>query len=141
MSWFAAIWYVVNQKQGVSALGLQRVLGLGSYETAWTWLHKLRRAMVLPGREPLSGAVQIDETYVGARHTSVGGRSPGHKAIVAVAVEGDQAPERVRMRRIPNVKKDTLTEFVLDHVARGSEVRTDAWTGYDDIGRYRFSTS
>jgi hypothetical protein len=94
VSWFAAIWYVVNQKQGVSALGLQRVLGLGSYETAWTWLHKLRRAMVLPGRELLAGAVEIDETYVGARHTSVGGRSPGHKAIVAVAVEGDQAPER-----------------------------------------------
>ncbi len=123
MSWFAAIWYVVNQKQGVSALGLQRVLGLGSYETAWAWLHKLRRAMVLPGRELLSGAVEVDETYVGARHTSVGGRSPGHKAIVVIAVEGDEAPERperVRMQRIPNVKRDTLTEFVLDHVARGS---------------------
>ena len=75
VSWFAAIWYVVNQKQGVSALGLQRVLGLGSYQTAWSWLHKLRRAMVLPGRELLSGTVEIDETYVGARHTSVGGRS------------------------------------------------------------------
>jgi transposase-like protein len=139
VSWFAAVWYVVNQKQGVSALGLQRVLGLGSYETAWAWLHKLRRAMVLPGRELLSGAVEVDETYVGARHTSVGGRSPGHKAIVVIAVEGDEAPERVRMQRIPNVKRDTLTEFVLDHIARGSEVRTDAWTGYDDIGRYRFT--
>jgi len=138
-SWFAAIWYVVNQKNGVSALGLQHVLEFGSYQTAWAWLHKLRRAMVLPGRELLSGTVEVDETYVGARHTSVGGRSPGHKAIVAIAVEGDQAPERVRMRRIPNVKQDTLTEFVLDHVARGSEVRTDAWTGYDEIGRYRFS--
>jgi Transposase zinc-ribbon domain/ISXO2-like transposase domain len=101
VSWFAPIWYVVNQKQGVSALGLQRVLGLGSYETAWAWLHKLRRAMVLPGRELLSGAVEVDETYVGARHTSVGGRSLGHKTIVVIAVEGDQAPDRVRMRRIP----------------------------------------
>jgi hypothetical protein len=117
---------VVNQKQGLSALGLQRVLGLDSYETAWTWLHKLRRAMVLPSRELLSSAVEIDETYVGARRTSVGGCSPGHKAIVAIAVEGDQAPQRVRMRRIPNVKQDTLTEFVLDHVARGSDIRTDA---------------
>jgi transposase-like protein len=139
VSWFAAIWYVVNQKQGVSALGLQRVLGLGSYQTAWSWLHKLRRAMVLPGRELLGGTVEVDESYVGARHTSVGGRSLGHKTIVAIAVEGDQAPERVRMRRVPNVKRDTLTDFVLDHVARGSEVRTDAWTGYDDIGRYRFA--
>jgi transposase-like protein len=138
VSWFAAIWYVVNQKQGVSALGLQRVLGLGSYQTAWAWLHKLRRAMVLPGRELLSGTVEVDETYVGARHTSVGGRSPGHKAIVAIAVEGDQAPERVRMRRIPNVSRDTLSDFVLEHVARGSEVHTDGYTGYDDIGRYRF---
>jgi transposase-like protein len=138
VSWFAAIWYVVNQKQGVSALGLQRVLGLGSYQTAWAWLHKLRRAMVLPGRELLAGTVEVDESYVGARHTSVGGRSPGHKAIVVIAVEGEKAPERVRMRRIPNVKQDTLTDFVLEHVARGSEVRTDAWTGYDDIGRYRF---
>jgi transposase-like protein len=114
------------------------VLGLGGYETAWAWLHKLRRAMVLPGRELLSGAVEVDESYVGARHTSVGGRSLGHKTIVVIAVEGDQAPERVRMRRIPNIKRDTLTEFVLDHVARGSEVRTDGYTGYDDIGRYRF---
>ena len=117
-SWFAAIWYVVNQKNGVSGLGLQHVLEFGSYQTAWAWLHKLRRAMVLPGRELLSGTVEVDETYVGARHASVGGRSPGRKAIVAIAVEGDQAPERVRMRRIPNVKQDTLTEFVLDHVAR-----------------------
>jgi len=138
VSWFAVVWYVVNQKQGVSALGLQRVLGLGSYQTAWAWLHKLRRAMVLPGRELLCGTVEVDETYVGARHTSVGGRSLGHKTIVVIAVEGDRAPERVRMRRIPNVKRDTLADFVLDHVARGSEVRTDAWTGYDEIGRYRF---
>jgi len=138
VSWFAAAWYVVNQKQGVSALGLQRVLGLGSYQTAWAWRHKLRRAMVLPGRELLSGVVEVDETYVGARHTSVGGRSLGHKTIVVIAVEGDEAPERVRMRRIVNVKRDTLADFVLDHVARGSEVRTDAWTGYDEIGRYRF---
>ena len=64
-SWMAAIWYVVNQKQGVSALGLQRVLGFGSYQTAWAWLHKLRRAMVLPGRELLAGAVEIDESYIG----------------------------------------------------------------------------
>jgi len=127
VSWFAAVWYVVNQKQGVSALGLQRVLGLGSYQTAWAWLHKLRRAMVLPGRELLSGVVEVDESYIGARRRrgGVGGRQLAGKAIVAIAVEGDQAPERVRLRRIPDVTKDTLTEFVLDNVGRGSEVRTD----------------
>ena len=138
VSWFAAIWYVVNQKQGVSALGLQRVLGLGSYQTAWAWLHKLRRAMVLPGRELLAGAVEVDESYVGARRQGSGGRGAARKAIVAIAVEGDQAPERVRMRRIPDVTKDTLTDFVLDHVAPGSEVRTDGWQGYFDVGRHRF---
>jgi hypothetical protein len=64
-SWFAAVWYVVNQKQGVSALGLQRVLDLGSYETAWAWLHKLRRAMVRPERGLLIGPVEVDETIIG----------------------------------------------------------------------------
>ena len=85
-SWFAAIWYVVNQKQGVSALGLQRVLGFGSYQTAWAWLHKLRRAMVLPGRELLAGTVEIDESYVGGARPGKRGRGAQGKAIVAIAV-------------------------------------------------------
>jgi len=76
---------------------------------------------------------------LGAAAAGVGGRQLAGKAIIAIAVEGDQAPERVRIRRIPDVTKDTLTEFVLDHVARGSEVRTDGWQGYFDIGRYRFA--
>jgi transposase-like protein len=63
--WFRAMWYVTNQKNGASALGIQRALGLGSYQTAWAWLHKLRRAMVRPGRDKLSGWVEVDETYLG----------------------------------------------------------------------------
>ena len=59
------MWYVTNQKQGVNALGLQRLLGLGRYRTAWTWLHKLRRAMVRPGRDRLPGTVEVDETFIG----------------------------------------------------------------------------
>lgn len=62
--WLAAAWYLTNQKQGVSALGLQRVLGLGSYQTTWTMLHRLRRAMVRPGREQLKGMVEVGETYL-----------------------------------------------------------------------------
>jgi hypothetical protein len=91
----------------VSALGVQRVLGLGSYQTAWAWLHKLRRAMVLPGRELLSGVVEVDESYVGARRRrgGVGGRQPAGKAIIAIAVEGDQASERVRIRRIATSRR------------------------------------
>jgi transposase-like protein len=140
VSWFAAIWYVVNQKNGVSALGLQRVLGFGSYQTAWAWLHKLRRAMVLSGREPLTGAVEVDETLIGGVKPGNRGRRADGKALVVIAVECQEGgPGRTRMRRIPNASADVLSDFVLDNVARGSEVRTDAWNGYNDIGRYRFS--
>ena len=140
VSWFAAIWYVVNQKNGVSALGLQRVLGFGSYQTAWAWLHKLRRAMVRPGRELLDGPVEVDETIVGPRRTGRPGRSPAGKALVAIAVEARAGgPGRVRMRRIPNATKDVLTDFVLDHVQRHSEVRTDGWAGYLGVGEHRYS--
>ena len=139
-SWFAAVWYVVNQKQGVSALGLQRVLGLGSYETAWTWLHKLRRAMVRPDREQLDGPVEVDETIIGGVKPGRRGRGAEGKALVAVAVEARPGgPGRVGMQRIPNAAKDVLTDFVLDHVARGSEVRTDALAAYNGVGEYRFS--
>src|ERR1035437_3320953 len=85
--WFLAMWFVTSQKNGVSALGLQRVLGLGSYETAWTWLHKLRRAMVRPGRDGLSGEIEIDETYVGGPEEGKRGRQTEDKAIVVVAAE------------------------------------------------------
>jgi Transposase zinc-ribbon domain len=74
-TWLRAVWWVTSQKNGVSALGLQRVLGLGSYQTAWTWQHKLRRAMVRPGRDLLSGRVEVDETEVlqiGVRRRSSG---------------------------------------------------------------------
>lgn len=139
-SWFSAMWYVVNQKNGVSALGLQRVLGFGSYQTAWAWLHKLRRAMVLPGRELLTGVVEVDETVIGGVKPGGGRRSLDGKALVAIAVEcHDGGPGRARLRRIPNASADVLTDFVLEHVARGSEVHTDAWQGYADIGRYRFT--
>jgi len=141
-TWFFAMWYVVNQKTGVSALGLQRVLGLGSYETAWTWLHKLRRAMVRPGREMIGGPgaiVEIDETIIGGVRSGQSGRHVGHKVIVVIAVETtEKGAGRVRMARIPNMTKDTLTGFILDNVQRGSTVRTDGWVGYFDVGRYRY---
>ena len=139
VSWFAAVWYVVNQKQGVSALGLQRVLGLGSYQTAWAWLHKLRRAMVLPGRDALEGIVEVDETLIGGVKPGKRGRGADGKALVAIGVEvHESGPGRARMRRITDASADTLTDFVLENVARGAAVHTDAWGGYNDIGRYRF---
>lgn len=81
------MWYVASQQIGTSALGLQHVLGLGSYETAWTWLHKLRRAMVRPGRERLTGPVEVDETYLGAEEAGIRGRGALTKALIVVAAE------------------------------------------------------
>ena len=133
--WFRAIWWVVAQKNGASALGLKRVLGLGSYETAWTWLHKFRRAMVRPGRERLSGTIEVDETYLGGVEEGVDGRQTYKKALVAVAAQEDgKGIGRIRMRRIPDVSAASLNAFVQESVERGSTVRTDGWQGYNQLG-------
>jgi transposase-like protein len=130
-TWFLAMWFITSQKNGVSALGLQRVLGLGSYETAWTWLHKLRRAMIRPGRDCLHGQIEVDETYVGAPDEGARGREPAGKAIVVIAVEKDRRGfGRVRLRRIPDVSADSLQGFVRDTVEPGSAIQTDGWRGY-----------
>lgn len=130
-TWFMAMWFVTSQKNGVSALGLQRVLGLGSYETAWTWLHKLRRAMVRPGRDCLGGVVEIDETYVGGPEKDKWGREIESKAIVAVAAE-ERGPGigRIRLRRVADVSAASLLPFVRSAVAPGATVHTDGWKGY-----------
>src|ERR1019366_6382221 len=110
--WFMAMWYVTNQKNGVSALGLQRVLGRGSYETAWTWLHQLRRAMVRPGRDGLSGEIEIDATYVGGPEEGKRGRQTEDKAIVVVAAEkSGRGIGRIRLRRVADVSADSLIPF------------------------------
>jgi transposase-like protein len=131
-TWFAAAWYVTGQKQGVSALGLQHVLGLGSYETAWSWLHKLRRAMVRPGRDQLFGDIEIDETYVGGPEPWAFGRRNTSKSIVAIAVErrGRTRLGRVRMARVPKLTMAAMTDFVSGAVERGSVVRTDGLSSY-----------
>jgi transposase-like protein len=132
--WFLAMWFVTSQKNGVSALGLQRALGLGSYETAWTWLHKLRRAMVRPGRDCLTGTVEVDETYVGGPEEGKRGRGAEAKTIVAVAAEkSGRAIGRIRLRRIKDVSADSLLPFVQSVVAPGSAVHTDGWRGYSGL--------
>jgi transposase-like protein len=129
--WFRAMWAMTGYKHGVSALGLQRVLGMKRYETVWTWLHKLRAAMVRPGRERLSGTVEVDETYVGGTKAGKRGRGAEGKALVAIAVEDkDGEIGRVRLRRIPDASAKSLAPFVAENVEAGSLVRTDGWSAY-----------
>ena len=130
-TWFMAMWFLTSQKNGVSALGLQRVLGLGSYETAWTWLHKLRRAMVRPGRDCLGGMVEVDETYVGGPEKDKWGREIDSKAIVAVAAEeSGLGIGRIRLHRVEDVSAASLLPFIQSAVAPGATVHTDGWSGY-----------
>jgi transposase-like protein len=132
--WFRAVWWVTSQKNGVSAMGLQRVLGLKSYKTAWTMLHKLRRAMVRPGRDRLQGRVEVDEAFVGGEEEGVYGRQIASKAIVAVAVEEDgDGIGRIRMRRIPDASAESLMPFIEQSVEPGTVVHTDGWRGYHPL--------
>lgn len=136
--WFRAIWYVTSQKNGVSVLGVQRVLGLGSYQTAWAWLHKLRRAMVRPGRERLSGEVEVDETYWGAEEEGVIGRQTLKKVLVVVAAQVYGAGiGRIRLRCLPDLTKASLHGFIAEAVEPGSVVRTDGLNVYRGLSGYR----
>jgi len=138
--WLAAAWYLTNQKQGVSALGLQRVLGLGSYQTAWTMLHRFRRAMVRPGREQLKGLVEVDETYLAITDrqepiSAVGRKSSTTKVLVVMAVEILQPKGfgRIRLRRIPKDSAPYVIPFVQEVIEAGAQVRTDGSAAYRSL--------
>jgi transposase-like protein len=121
-------------KNGASALGIQRVLGLGSYQTAWTWLHKLRRAMIRPDRDRLAGWIEVDETYFGGLEEGMKGRGHADKALIVLAVQADgQRIGRIRMRCIPDASAESLHAFVKDCVEPGSTIHTDAWQGYSGL--------
>ena len=134
-TWFAAAWYVTGTKHGVSALSLQRVLGLARYDAAWALLHKLRRAMVRPGRDRLQGEIEADETYVGGVATGKRGRGAEKKVIVEIAVEKRGAGMgRCRLVRIPDCKGESLLAAITQSVTPGSVVYTDRWRGYAGLG-------
>lgn len=129
-----AMWYMVCQKQGVSALGLQEILGVGSYETTWSWLHKLRTAMVRPGRDKLSGTVEVDETLVGGSQSGKRGRGAEGKELVLVAVEQtEKGMGRIRLQHIPNASGPILEKAIEEMIEKGSTVRTDGWSGYSKL--------
>lgn len=132
--WFHAVWWITNQKTGVSALGLQRALGIGSYRTAWTLLHKIRCAMVRPGRDLLSGDVEVDETFVGGSKPGKRGRGAEGKKLVVIAAEIDgKKIGRIRMRHIPNASGQTLEGFIKASIEKGSKLITDQWGGYNGV--------
>ena len=140
-SWFAAAWYLTSQKSGTNALGLQRLLGLGNYQTAWTMLHKLRRAMAPAEDAPLVGQVEVDEARLIATATPQRSRrSPSSEPLVAIAVEvrEPRALGRVRMRCIRDASRRSLVPFVRDVVGDGARVHTDGCGAYATLARHGF---
>jgi transposase-like protein len=134
--WFEAIWHVTSQKSGVSALGMQRVLGLGSYRTAWNLLHKLRRATVRPGGERLNGIVEVDEIFIGGPRPGKRGRGARGKMLVVVAAQqAGEAIGRIRLTRVADASAVSLEPAIVAAVEVGSQIRTDDWKGYGGLGR------
>jgi transposase-like protein len=135
--WFAACWMFATAKDGVSAQHLQRTLEIGSYQTAWAMLHRLRSVLVRPGRERLTGQVEVDEAYFGGEEQGLrGGRAKGKKTLVAIAVEARQPKGigRCRMAIVTDGSAESLHPFVTGSVEPGTTVITDGWQGYSGIG-------
>ena len=130
--WFKAMWWFTTRKSGVNAVNLKELLGLGSYQTAWAWLHKLRRCTIRQSREPLSGNVEVDEFFIGGQKPGKRGRGADGKTIVLTAVEKEgNRFGRIRLQVVPDCSGDALERFVRTNVVPGSRVRTDGWKGYN----------
>jgi transposase-like protein len=134
MLWFRAGWWVIGQKNGVSAVGLQAAMGIGSYETAWLLLHKLRQAMIRPHRERLKGSLEVDEAIIGGRRSGALGRDPTGNPLVVIAVEEEgKRMGRIRMKLIPDATAKSLEAFVQENVEKGSQITTDLWRSYSRL--------
>ena len=133
------MWWVVAQKTGASANNLMDFMGFGSYETAWSWLQKLRRAMVRPERDLLSGEIEVDETFIGGEEVGTGkqGRGSETKTLVVVATEciGKQIG-RVLFKCIPEASGEQLSQFIEETIEKGSTIITDSWTGYSFLKNF-----
>lgn len=137
--WFRAMWYITNQKHGISALGLQRALGIGSYHTAWEWLYKFRHAMVRPGRDHISGTIEVDETYIGGKRAGKRGRGAAGKALVVIAVQlVDNHIGRIRLKRIPDASSNSLNCAIKEIIDPSSIVVTDGWQGYSQLKSFGY---
>ena len=139
--WFRAMWEIVRKKLGTSALSFKDELGV-SYKTAWLMLHKLRRAMVTPGRFKLKGVVEVDETFYGSHEEGRPGRGAQDKALIAVAVEVvGKKLGRCRMAIIDSASAEDLMPFTTDNVMEGSHVITDGWSGYSQLAKLGYGHS
>ena len=138
--WFKAAWHMTSQKYGANALGLQRILGFGSYRTAWSWLHKLRRAMVRPGRDRLRGIIEGDETFIGGKKAGKRGRGAKGKELVLIAAQIDgKKVGRIRLQRIPDASGNSLQYAIESCIEPGSAIQTDGWQGYNGIERFGYT--
>jgi transposase-like protein len=139
--WFLAIWLVTSSKGGISAMELQRQMGFGSYQTAWSWLHKIRKAMVRPDRKPLAERVEADETLVGGVRPGKRGRGAAGKTVVAGAVEAAAGKGRgrrlgrLRLQSVADASAASLEGFLAANVAPPAAVTTDGWPGYAGLGQ------
>jgi len=134
--WFAACWHFVSGKDGISALSLKRTLEFGSYQTSWAMLHRFRSVLIRPGREPLAGRVEVDETYIGGHEPGLtGGRAKGKKILTGIAVEAhaEGGLGRCRMAPLKDASAATLRTFIQENVEEGALIVTDGWSGYRTI--------
>ena len=138
--WFRAIWWMISQKNGVSASGLQKILGLGSYKTAWTWLQKLRLLTTILDRKKLAGKVEVDETFIGGKKEGKRGRGSENKTLVVIAVEvQNKGTGRIRLQIVSSASAKDLTKFITTNIEIGSSIITDGWTGYSKVSGKGYS--
>jgi transposase-like protein len=133
--WFYAIWWITSQKNGVSALSLQRFLGIGSYETSWLLLHKIRSAMIFSDRSLLNGDIEVDEAFLGGIRTGKRGRGADGKQLIVIAAEfsGSKKIGRIRIQRSPDASAESLEAFIKKNTAPKSTIHTDGWRGYNGV--------
>lgn len=139
-TWLYALWFMVSQKSGISALGLGREIGIERQKTTWKLLALIRKSMTQVGKDKLAGTVEIDEVFVGGVHKGKTGRGALGKELVLVAVEdkGKKGYGRIRMQIIQDATSATLLEAIQTMVEVGSSIRTDEFRSYDMLTKHNY---